>query len=149
MFDAVIIGAGFAGAVLAERLASQQNKKVLLVDKRQHVGGNCYDYKDDNGIIIHKYGPHLFHSNLRHVWDYLSQFTEWDIYQHKVLACIDGKPVPIPFNLNTLYEVFPDSMARRMEEKLLDEYEYNSKVPILKLKQSTDKDLQFLADFVL
>lgn len=148
MFDVVIIGAGFAGAVLAERLASQQNKKVLLVDKRQHVGGNCYDYKDDNGIIIHKYGPHLFHSNLRHVWDYLSQFTEWDIYQHKVLACIDGKPVPIPFNLNTLYEVFPDSMARRMEEKLLDEYEYNSKVPILKLKQSTDKDLQFLADFV-
>lgn len=148
MFDAVIIGAGFAGSVIAERLASQQNKKVLLVDKRQHVGGNCYDYKDDNGIIIHKYGPHLFHSNLRHVWDYLSQFTEWDIYQHKVLACIDGKPVPIPFNLNTLYEVFPDSMARRMEEKLLDEYEYNSKVPILKLKQSTDKDLQFLADFV-
>lgn len=148
MFDVVIIGAGFAGAVLAERLASQQNKKVLLVDKRQHVGGNCYDYKDDNGIIIHKYGPHLFHSNLRYVWDYLSQFTEWDIYQHKVLACIDGKPVPIPFNLNTLYEVFPDSMARRMEEKLLDEYEYNSKVPILKLKQSTDKDLQFLADFV-
>ena len=148
MFDVVIIGAGFAGAVLAERLASQQNKKVLLVDKRQHVGGNCYDYKDDNGIIVHKYGPHLFHSNLRHVWDYLSQFTEWDIYQHKVLACIDGKPVPIPFNLNTLYEVFPDSMARRMEEKLLDEYEYNSKVPILKLKQSTDKDLQFLADFV-
>ena len=148
MFDVVIIGAGFAGAVIAERLASQQNKKVLLVDKRQHVGGNCYDYKDDNGIIVHKYGPHLFHSNLRHVWDYLSQFTEWDIYQHKVLACIDGKPVPIPFNLNTLYEVFPDSMARRMEEKLLDEYEYNSKVPILKLKQSTDKDLQFLADFV-
>lgn len=148
MFDAVIIGAGFAGSVIAELLASQQNKKVLLVDKRQHVGGNCYDYKDDNGIIIHKYGPHLFHSNLRHVWDYLSQFTEWDIYQHKVLACIDGKPVPIPFNLNTLYEVFPDSMARRMEEKLLDEYEYNSKVPILKLKQSTDKDLQFLADFV-
>lgn len=148
MFDAVIIGAGFAGSVIAERLASKQNKKVLLVDKRQHVGGNCYDYKDDNGIIIHKYGPHLFHSNLRHVWDYLSQFTEWDIYQHKVLACIDGKPVPIPFNLNTLYEVFPDSMARRMEEKLLDEYEYNSKVPILKLKQSTDKDLQFLADFV-
>lgn len=148
MFDAVIIGAGFAGAVIAERLASQQNKKVFLVDKRQHVGGNCYDYKDDNGIIVHKYGPHLFHSNLRHVWDYLSQFTEWDIYQHKVLACIDGKPVPIPFNLNTLYEVFPDSMARRMEEKLLDEYEYNSKVPILKLKQSTDKDLQFLADFV-
>ena len=148
MFDVVIIGAGFAGAVIAERLASQQNKKVLLVDKRQHVGGNCYDYKDDNGIIVHKYGPHLFHSNLRHVWDYLSQFTEWDIYQHKVLACIDGKPVPIPFNLNTLYEVFPDSMARRMEEKLLDEYEYNSKVPILKLKQSTEKDLQFLADFV-
>lgn len=148
MFDTVIIGAGFAGAVLAERIATKQNKKVLLVDKRQHVGGNCYDYKDDNGIIVHKYGPHLFHSNIRHVWEYLSQFTEWDIYQHQVLACIDGKSVPIPFNLNTLHEVFPESMANRLEEKLLAEYDYNSKVPILKLKQSEDKDLQFLADFV-
>lgn len=148
MFDAVIIGAGFAGAVLAERLATQQNKKVLLVEKRQHIGGNCYDYRDENGIIVHKYGPHLFHSNSRQVWDYLSKFTEWDIYQHHVLACIDGKPVPIPFNLNTLYEVFPASMASRLENKLLENYEYNSKVPILQLKQSEDKDLQFLADFV-
>ena len=148
MFDAVIIGAGFAGAVLAERLATQQNKKILLVEKRQHIGGNCYDYRDENGIIVHKYGPHLFHSNSRQVWDYLSKFTEWDIYQHHVLACIDGKPVPIPFNLNTLYEVFPASMASRLENKLLENYEYNSKVPILQLKQSADKDLQFLADFV-
>ena len=148
MFDAVIIGAGFAGAVLAERLATQQNKKILLVEKRQHIGGNCYDYRDKNGIIVHKYGPHLFHSNSRQVWDYLSKFTEWDIYQHHVLACIDGKPVPIPFNLNTLYEVFPASMASRLENKLLENYEYNSKVPILQLKQSEDKDLQFLADFV-
>lgn len=148
MFDTVIIGAGFAGAVLAERIATKQNKKVLLVDKRQHVGGNCYDYKDDNGIIVHKYGPHLFHSNIRQVWEYLSQFTEWDIYQHQVLVCIDGKSVPIPFNLNTLHEVFSESMANRLEEKLLAEYDYNSKVPILKLKQSEDKDLQFLADFV-
>ena len=85
MFDAVIIGAGFAGAVLAERLATQQNKKILLVEKRQHIGGNCYDYRDKNGIIVHKYGPHLFHSNSRQVWDYLSKFTEWDIYQHHVL----------------------------------------------------------------
>ena len=75
MFDAVIIGAGFAGAVLAERLATQQNKKILLVEKRQHIGGNCYDYRDKNGIIVHKYGPHLFHSNSRQVWDYLSKFT--------------------------------------------------------------------------
>ena len=148
MFDAVIIGAGFAGAVLAERLATQQNKKILLVEKRQHIGGNCYDYRDENGIIVHKYGPHLFHSNSRQVWDYLSKFTEWDIYQHHVLACIDGKPVPIPFNLNTLYEVFPASMASRLENKLLENYEYNSKVPILQLKQSEDKDLQFLADFI-
>ena len=86
MFDAVIIGAGFAGAVLAERLATQQNKKILLVEKRQHIGGNCYDYRDKNGIIVHKYGPHLFHSNSCQVWDYLSKFTEWDIYQHHVLA---------------------------------------------------------------
>ncbi len=148
MFDAVVVGAGFAGAVLAERLASQQNKKVLLVERRLELGGNCHDEKDENGILIHTYGPHLFHSDDETVWRYLSQFTEWDVYQHRVLAVIDGKKVPIPFNLDTLYEVFPRGMAERLEAALVQNYEYNSKVPILKLKQSEDKDLQYLADFV-
>jgi UDP-galactopyranose mutase len=148
MFDYIIIGAGIAGIVMAERIATQENKKVLIIEKKNHFGGNCYDYKDENNILIHKYGPHLFHTNNKEVFDYLSAFTTWDIYNHKVLAVIDGKEVPIPFNINTLYDVFPHSLAQKLEDKLLSEFSYNSKVPILELKQSKDKDMQFLADFV-
>ena len=148
MFDYIIVGAGYAGSVMAERIANKLNKKVLIIEKRNHIAGNCYDYKDENDILVHKYGPHLFHTNNKKVFDYLSEFTSWDIYNHKVLAMIDGKEVPIPFNINTLYEVFPNSLAKKLEEKLLNEFEYNSKIPILELKQSTDKELQFLADFV-
>ncbi|WP_024787494.1 UDP-galactopyranose mutase [Lebetimonas sp. JH369] len=147
MFDYIIIGAGFAGSVLAERIVNKLNKKVLIIEKRNHIGGNCYDERIEN-ILVHKYGPHLFHTDEKQVWDYLSNFTEWDIYHHKVLAFIDGKKVPIPFNFNALYEVFPIELSCRIEKKLLENYEYNSKVPILKLKQSNDKDLKFLADFV-
>lgn len=148
MFDVIIIGAGFAGAVMAERLASEQGRKVLVVERRSHIGGNCHDMRDENGVLIHTYGPHLFHTDDADVWEYLSRFTEWDIYQHRVLAVIDGKKVPIPFNLDTLHEVFPESMAQRMETALLESYAYNAKVPILQLKQSENKDLQYLADFV-
>lgn len=148
MFDYIIVGAGYAGSVMAERIATQLDKKVLIIEKRNHVAGNCYDFKDENNILIHKYGPHLFHTNNKKVFDYLSQFTSWDIYNHNVLAVIDGKEVSIPFNINTLYEVFPDSLAKKLEDKLLNEFEYNSKIPILELKKSIDKDMQFLADFV-
>jgi UDP-galactopyranose mutase len=148
MFDYIIVGAGYAGSVMAERIATQLNKKVLIIEKRNHIAGNCFDFKDENNILIHKYGPHLFHTNNKKVFDYLSQFTSWDIYNHKVLAVIDGKEVSIPFNINTLYEVFPDSLAKKLEDKLLNEFDYNSKIPILELKKSTDKDMQFLADFV-
>lgn len=148
MFDYVIVGAGYAGAVMAERIATQLNKRVLIIEKRNHTAGNCYDLKDENNILIHKYGPHLLHTNNKKVFNYLSQFTKWDIYNHEVLAMIDGKKVPIPFNINTLYEVFPDTLAKKLEDKLLQEFDYNSKVPILELKKSTDKDLQFLAEFV-
>lgn len=148
MIDYIIVGSGLAGVVMAERIATQLNKKVLIIEKRNHIGGNCYDFKDENNILIHKYGPHLFHTNNKEVIDYLSNFTTWDIYNHEVLAYIDGKKVSIPFNFNTLYEVFPTSKAKALEEKLLETYDYNSKVPILELKKSTDKDLQFLADFV-
>ena len=147
MFDAIIVGAGFAGAVMAERLASK-NKSVLLIERRFHVGGNCFDEIDDNGILIHRYGPHLFHTDDEEVWRYLSRFTDWRVYHHRVLAMIDGQMLPIPFNLNTLHAVFPPSMAEKLEEALLNRYDYNTKVPILKLKQSTDRDLRFIADFV-
>ena len=147
MFDVVVIGAGLAGSVLAERFASD-GKKVLLIERRRHVAGNCHDEVDANGILIHKYGPHLFHTDDAQIWDYLSRFTEWHLYHHRVKAVIDGKPVPIPFNLNTLREVFPKSLADKLETALLKNFEYGKKIPILELKKSADSDLQFLADFV-
>ena len=148
MFDIVIAGAGISGAVLAERFAQDSNKKVLLIERRQHIGGNCYDEIDGNGILIHKYGPHLFHTDDAEIWAYLSKFTQWHIYRHKVLAMIDGQAVPLPFNFNTLYKVFPQNLAARLETALLQNFEYGKKIPILELKNSPSADLQFLADFV-
>jgi UDP-galactopyranose mutase len=106
MFDFLIVGAGFAGSVLAERLASMGNKKVLLIDKRNHIGGNTFDYYDHHGILVHKYGPHIFHTNSHDVFDYLSSFTEWRQYEHHVLASVDGQLVPIPINQNTVNSLY-------------------------------------------
>src|SRR4030095_1785487 len=106
MFDYVIVGAGFAGSVLAERLASQANKKVLIIDKRNHIAGNTYDFFNNDGILVHKYGPHIFHTNSREVFDYLGQFTAWRPYEHRVLASVDGQLVPIPINLNTINKMY-------------------------------------------
>jgi UDP-galactopyranose mutase len=106
MFDYLIVGAGFAGSVLAERLASVAGKKVLIVDKRNHIGGNTYDYFDKDGLLVHKYGPHIFHTNSRDVFDYLGRFTDWRPYEHRVLASVDGLLVPIPINLNTINALY-------------------------------------------
>jgi UDP-galactopyranose mutase len=106
MFDYVIVGAGFAGITLAERLASQCNKKILLVERRLHIGGNAYDYYNEDGLLIHKYGPHIFHTNAKRVFDYLSQFTAWRPYEHRVRASVDGQLVPIPINLDTINELY-------------------------------------------
>jgi UDP-galactopyranose mutase len=102
MFDYMIVGAGFAGSVLAEKLASVANKKVLLVEQRDHIGGNAYDYYNHHGILVHKYGPHIFHTNCKKVFDYLSKFTLWRPYEHRVLASVDGQLVPLPINLTTI-----------------------------------------------
>jgi UDP-galactopyranose mutase len=106
MFDYLIVGAGYAGSVLAERLARVANKKVLIIDKRNHIAGNAYDHYNEDGILVHKYGPHIFHTNSKDVFDYLSKFTEWHNYQHKVLASVDGQMVPMPINLNTINSLY-------------------------------------------
>ena len=148
MYDWIVIGAGFTGATLAERIATQLGKKVLIVDRRDHVGGNAYDFRNEHGILIHRYGPHIFHTNSKRVWDYLSQFTEWRPYYHRVLAYVDGKAVPVPFNLNSLSALFPAAYAEKLENSLLSKYRYGEKVPILAMREQDDGDLRFLADYI-
>ncbi|AEE53474.1 UDP-galactopyranose mutase [Haliscomenobacter hydrossis] len=106
MYDYLIVGAGLAGSVLAERLASKANKKILLIDKRNHIGGNTFDYYNSDGILVHKYGPHIFHTNSKEIFDYLGNFTEWRPYEHHVLASVDGQLVPIPINQNTVNALY-------------------------------------------
>ncbi|AII50350.1 MULTISPECIES: UDP-galactopyranose mutase [Hymenobacter] len=106
MFDYLIVGAGFAGSVLAERLATRSNKKVLIVDKRSHIAGNAYDHYNEDGILVHKYGPHIFHTNSKDVFEYLSNFTDWRPYEHRVLASVDGQMVPMPINLDTINKLY-------------------------------------------
>jgi len=117
MFDYLIVGAGFAGSVLAERLASQQNKKVLLCDKRPHIGGNAFDFYDDSGVLIHKYGPHIFHTASERIFNYLSQFTKWRPYEHRVVASVDGVLVPFPINLTTLEKLYGGTFTSESAEE--------------------------------
>ena len=105
-YDIVIVGAGISGATLAERYATQQNRKVLVLEKRDHIGGNCYDHYNTDGILVSKYGAHLFHTNYEDVWKYVNQFSEWYPYEHRVKAFVDGKLVPIPVNITTVNEIF-------------------------------------------
>jgi len=119
VFDYLIVGAGFAGSVLAERLAADANKKVLIIDKRPHVAGNAYDHYDDHGILVHKYGPHIFHTNSRDIFDYLGRFTEWRPYQHRVLASVDGQLVPIPINLDTINKLYGMNLTSAQVESFL------------------------------
>ncbi len=111
MFDYLIVGAGYAGSVLAERLARDAGKRVLICDRRPHIAGNAYDHHDAAGLLVHKYGPHIFHTNSREVFEYLSRFTEWRQYQHRVLASVDGQLLPIPINLDTINRYYGLSLS--------------------------------------
>lgn len=106
MFDWLIVGAGFAGSTLAERIANERGERVLLVDRRAHIGGNAYDRHDAAGLLIHQYGPHIFHTNSDQIVDYLSAFTRWRPYEHRVLASVDGQLLPIPINLDTVNRLY-------------------------------------------
>ncbi|WP_427914497.1 UDP-galactopyranose mutase [Ramlibacter sp. MMS24-I3-19] len=119
-FDYLIVGAGFAGSVLAERLANVLNQRVLIVDKRPHIGGNAYDRHDDAGVLIHPYGPHIFHTNSADIFDYLSRFTEWRPYQHRVLASVDGQLLPIPINLDTVNKMYGLKLTSFEVEKFFE-----------------------------
>jgi UDP-galactopyranose mutase len=128
-FDYLIVGAGYAGSVLAERLARGSGKQVLLVDRRPHIGGNAYDQYNNDGILVHKYGPHIFHTNSKDVFDYLSRFTLWRQYQHKVLASVDGQLVPIPINLDTINRLYGLALSSfQMEEFLASRAEPRAEV---------------------
>jgi UDP-galactopyranose mutase len=120
-YDYLIVGAGFAGSVIAERLAAGSGKKVLLMDRREHIGGNAYDHLDAAGVMVHRYGPHIFHTNAQRIVDYLSQFTEWRPYEHRVLAQVDEHLVPIPINLTTLNTLYGLSMTPEEAEVFLSE----------------------------
>ncbi|WP_102959090.1 UDP-galactopyranose mutase [Mangrovicella endophytica] len=135
MFDWLVVGAGFAGSVIAERLASQLDAKVLVIDRRPHIGGNAYDRLDDAGILIHQYGPHIFHTNSDAVFDYLSQFTRWRPYEHRVLAEVDGQRVPIPINRTTINRLYGLSLSTDAEAEAFFAARAE---PIEKIKTSED-----------
>ena len=143
----IVVGAGISG-ITAARVLAERGEQVLIIDKRSHIGGNCYDYRDGNGICVHKYGTHIFHTDQKAVWDFLSRFTRWHPYMHKVMGLVDGQLVPIPFNLNSVRRVFPESLAARLEEKLILRFGFNKKIPILELRKTDDDDLRFLAEYV-
>ena len=146
-YDSIVIGSGVAGSVIARSLADQ-GKKVLVLEKRHHIGGNCYDEFDEHGVLIHTYGPHIFHTSKKHVFDYLSRFTKWYEFGHQVVANIHGTLMPIPFNLNTLHMVYDQEKADELEAKLIATFGKESRVPILKLRESNDPDIQEIAEYV-
>lgn len=152
VYDALVIGAGFAGAVCARELAERGNRKVLVLERRNHVGGNAYDRTDEAGILIHQYGPHIFHTNDRRVFDYLSRFTRWRQYDHRVIADIPAgdsrMTYPVPFNLTSLEAAYGPEQGKALADKLVAAYGTEKKVTILELRQSEDPQIRQVADYV-
>ena len=161
-YDILVAGAGYAGAVAARALA-EKGKKVLVLERRDHIGGNAYDCPDESGVLIHKYGPHIFHTNDKRVFDFLSRFTGWRRYQHRVIANIprdnpevvparkktDGRFFfPVPFNLDSLKNAFGMEEGARLGQKLLDAYPAQSQVTILELRRNPDPEIAAIANYV-
>lgn len=132
--DFLVVGAGLAGCTIAERIASQLDKRILLVEQRNHIGGSAYDYYNDDGILLQKYGPHIFHTNSQEVWDYLHNFTEWNGYVHKVLAKVNGKEVYLPINLDSMELLY----NRVFTPEELKEYFEKQKVILPEIKNARD-----------
>ena len=147
MYDIIIVGAGFAGAVSARKLA-EAGKKVLVIEERDHIGGNAFDEVDEHGVLIHTYGPHIFHTKSKEVYDFLGRFTKWLPYHHKVVGNVYGKYIPIPFNLNSIRLVYDKEKAESLIDKLISTYGREAAIPILKLRENEDEEIRELADYV-
>lgn len=147
-YDALIVGAGYAGAVCARRLAEACGFKVAVFDRRDHIAGNAYDHLDEAGVLIHRFGPHIYHTISDRVHEFLSRFTEWTDYQHRVLANIDGTLMPVPFNHQSLHLAFGEERGEYLYQKLVDAFGENRKVPIMELREKNDPDLSEIADYV-
>lgn len=147
-YDVLVVGAGYAGAVCARRLAEACGYKVAIFERRDHIAGNAYDCLDDAGVLIHKYGPHIYHTTNDRVHSFLSRFTDWTDYQHKVLANIDGTLMPVPFNHKSLILAFGEEKGEHLYQKLVQTFGENKKVPIMDLRQKNDPELTEVADYV-
>lgn len=147
MFDYIIVGAGYAGSVSA-RVLAEKGKKVLVLEERNHVGGNAFDAPDENGVLVHIYGPHIFHTFSKEVFEFLQRFATFKPYHHKVLGSIKGKMLPIPFNLNSLFMVYEKEKAMRIEEALLSQYGEEENVPILTLRENENPEIRELAEYI-
>lgn len=146
-YDVIVAGAGYAGSIMARKFA-EDGKCVLLLERRDHIAGNMYDKPDENGILVHQYGPHIACMNEWKTYRFLEQFTEFVPYQHHVLAEVDGVQVPLLFNLNSIDKLFPVEKAIRLKELLIEEYGMEAKVPILKMRQSDSPEIRELAEYV-
>ncbi len=147
-YDAIVVGAGYAGVVCARRLAESCGFKVAILERRDHIAGNAYDYVDDAGVLVHKYGPHIYHTTNERVNQFLSRFTEWTGYQHKVLANIHGTLMPVPFNHRSLKLAFGEEKGEKLYQKLVATFGENKKVPIMELREKNDPELVEVADYV-
>lgn len=149
MSKILVVGMGISGSAIARMIADgSDDDRVEIIDKNSTVGGNCFDYRDENGIMVHKYGSHIFHTSDREVWNFLSRFASFNTYMHRVYAVIEGNEVPIPFNFDSVRRCFPKTLANRIEKKLLSARPYGSKIPIRDFMEQEDEDLRFLAQYV-
>ena len=147
-YDCIVVGAGFAGATVARELAERGGRRVVVIESRDHIGGNAYDHLDEAGVLVHKYGPHIFHTYDERVWEYLSRFTEWNGYSHEVLADVHGTFLPVPFNKESIRRAFGPERGEALIAKLVERFGDEVKVPISKLREERDPDLAEVADYI-
>jgi UDP-galactopyranose mutase len=146
--DWLIVGAGLTGATLAERIATVLGEDVHVVERRPHIAGNTFDERDESGLLVHRYGPHAFHTNSERVWAYLNRFTEFRFYEHRVMALVDGALVPVPFNFAGIDALLPKAEGARLKERLLAAHGRDARVPVMKLREDSDPEIRRFADFV-